>query len=144
MRIRFILTALAGFVGVAACCASASAHDYGRYGVKAESRAYEREMAYQKYLAAKRKREETRVFERENAYQRYLASERKRTETRAFERGRDYGRDRGYGRYRAYGRYRTYGRYRAYGRHCDCPPYREYSYVPRVYSYSYHSDLCLP
>jgi hypothetical protein len=157
MRVSFVLTALAGFAGAAIGCASASAHDYERYGVRAEARAYQREMAYQDYLSAERKRAEARTWQRENAYQRYLANKRHRAaerdlayvENRGYHRYGSYDRYGSYTRYGFYNRYRSYSRYRSYGyrayrQHCDCPPYREYSYVPRVFSYSYHSDLCLP
>lgn len=84
MRRHLIVTAAAGFVGMAACCASASAGEYiegryrayerhreaiDRYRANAEERAYKREMAYQSYLARQRDRASRR--DRDDGYERY-------------------------------------------------------------------------
>lgn len=91
MRRHLIMTAAAGLIGMAACCASASSGEYigdryrayerqraaiDRYRTNAEDRAYKREMAYQSYLARQRNRASRRDDD-DDGYDRYSSPYRR-------------------------------------------------------------------
>lgn len=110
MRRHLIVTAAAGFVGMAACCASASAGEYidgryrayerqreaiDRYRANAEKRTYEREMAYQSYLAKQR----NRASRRDDGYERYSYSRYRHHDHGRHYYGYDYGYDPSYSSY---------------------------------------------
>jgi hypothetical protein len=122
---KIALKALAGFVIIAGYCGSASAHDYHHYGdyyrhhtTDDHYRGIERRREQiDRYLA----RAEARAYEREMEYQRYLQRRRERK----FEDVRYYDDD--YRRYRVYRPYWVYKRYLVlrrpvgwYGYGCGC------------------------
>lgn len=112
MRRQFILTALAGIIGIAACFASASAHD--------DDDDYDRSYKYRSY-----KEDWYRAYERRReATDRYRA----RHDARTYERYERYMANRWYRRDHHY-----QGDYRGY-RH-------SYGYTPRTYTYFGNTDF---
>lgn len=118
MRRHLILAAFAGFVGVAACCGSASA------GGNDEYPAY-RERWYKSYERRREARERRREAREDRIYTRAMRYQEREATRRHY---RHYRHDYGY-----YPRHRYYDRYayNSYNSYYD----DDYEYAPRYYNY---------